>query len=245
MPIGRAETLIKACFDDLEKAETLIHHDPEIIYAKDGLGETALHYLAVENQIEAVKFLYEKGADLNTVSECGGTPLSEAASLGYVELVRWLLENGARIDGEFGVGDPILHEAVRSGNAEIVKLLVEFGASIYAKNDLNESPLHASAADDDWLDVTKYLIETGATIDEEGCSNDTPLLVAVLHGAVKTVKYLLSAGAALTVKDSKGRTPSQLARECKYNELANWLEATEAETYPNQTNSADAEKPRG
>jgi ankyrin repeat protein len=216
--------LIKTFMEDTEHALHLLDEDPGLVQEKTSLGETALHYLAVENQLEAVKKLYKRGADINTVNDFGGTPLSDAVSLGYVELVRVLLERGARVEGLFSSNEPILHEAVRSGKPEIIHLLIAHGANIHSKNSLDETPLHESAKDDKCFEVTKYLVEHGAIVDALAAFHSTPLNGAALHGATNTAKYLVGVGASLSVKDSKGRTPAQMARECEHEELANWLE---------------------
>jgi ankyrin repeat protein len=75
--------LITAFFSSLDDGLRLLRSEPALMEAKTGLGETPLHYLAVENQLEAVRSLVEHGADVDTINECGGTPLSEAALLGY------------------------------------------------------------------------------------------------------------------------------------------------------------------
>jgi ankyrin repeat protein len=219
--------LIKAGFENLNTAAQLLDDFPSLIDEKTSLGETALHYLAVENQLEAVRFLYQRGANINTANNCGGTPLSEAASLGYVELVKFLLEKGARTQGLFGTGDPILHEAVRSGNPDIIDLLVRNGADIHSKNSLGESALHESTKDDKWLEVTKYLIAHGAAIDGLADFESTPLHGAALYGAINTTKYLIQSGATTSLKDSQGRTAAQVARESYYLDLASLLEETE------------------
>lgn len=223
MPEKDAYSLIKACFDDLETAESLVNQNPEIIHVKTGLGETPLHYLVVENQIDAVKFLFEKGAEINTVNECGDTPLSQAVMLGYVELTGWLLEKGANLDIVNNVGDPLIHCAIRSGNVKVMKLLVSKGLSLHEKNSVSETPLHESAKDDEYLEVTKYLVENGAELDELGGFNDSPIFGAVLHNNINTVKYLVSKGASILIKDSHARTPESLAEECGHNEIAEWL----------------------
>lgn len=75
----------------------MLKKDPSLLGAKDGLGETALHYLTVENDLEKVEWLFAKGADLNTQNDFGDTPLMDAASLGYVQMTSFLLANGADI----------------------------------------------------------------------------------------------------------------------------------------------------
>ena len=89
--IEGAKRLIDAFFESVDEGLRLLKAEPDLISVRDGLGETPLHYLAVENQLSAVRALVEHGAEVNTLNECGGTPLSEAASLGHVELVKYLL----------------------------------------------------------------------------------------------------------------------------------------------------------
>ncbi len=156
-----AHRLIRVAFESPDAMHPLLRQEPELLEARTGLGETALHYLAVENQLRAVVLLVEAGAQVNTLNSCGGTPLSEAASLGYVELVEYLLSQGARLHIA-GQGDPTLHEAVRSSNAAVVQLLLAAGAPIDEQNDLNETPLHLAAEEDERLAVLELRKRLGA-----------------------------------------------------------------------------------
>ncbi len=222
----RATLLINACFESLEKASELLDVNPDLIFEKTGLGETPLHYLAVENQLDAVEFLFLKGADLNTKNEFGDTPITEATSLGHFDMVKFLLENGAKIDQLPG-GDPIIHEAVRSGDPEIVDLLVNYGVDINATDFLGCTPLHESASEDEFLDVTKYLVNKGVNIDALDGFNCTPLNASALHGCLETAKFLVSSGASLTIKDAKGRTPAEKAMSCNNLEIEDYLKQAE------------------
>src|ERR1044072_290871 len=104
--------------------------EPDLLNARTGLGETPLHYLVVENHIEAVKALVEKkGADVNTVNNFGGSVISEAAGLGYVDLVKYLLAVGAKLQIP-QQKESVLHAAVRSGSAEMVKVILDAGAAV-------------------------------------------------------------------------------------------------------------------
>lgn len=214
--------LIETCFENIEAAEKLIDKNPEIVHERTGLGETALHFLAVENQIEQVIFLFKKGAKINTKNKCDGTPLSESVSLGHIELVKFLLENGAHIDKEVGHREPILHEAIR-GKPEMISLLLEYGENINEINSLRETLLHTSSTDDEWLEITKYLVNNGSKIDALSAFDSTPLNGAALHGCKKTAEYLVKNGASLSAKNVRGRTPAQTALNCNHPELAKWL----------------------
>ena len=95
-------------------AEVLIAQQPALLAMTDGLGETVLHFLAVENDLEGVQWLRAKGADLDTVNAFGTPALFEVAQLEYRDLYSWFVEHGAN------------HRAVdRKGN-NIVDYLLQF-----------------------------------------------------------------------------------------------------------------------
>lgn len=139
-----AYRLIRACMTSLEAAEELLKAEPSLISERTGLGETPLHYLAVEDQLEAVRFLHERGASVEIVNEFGESALKEAILLGYLELARYLLQNGANIHTVDQRGESCLHAAVRSGDTQLVKLVLEGGIPVTVVNEVNETPLHAA-----------------------------------------------------------------------------------------------------
>lgn len=186
--------LIRAGFESPEEMLTILHEDPSLIEARTGLGETALHYLSVENQYRAVKALVEAGAQINTLNECGGSPLSEAASLGYVELVEYLLSQRAQLQLP-GQGEPTLHEAVRGGNYEVVKRLLAAGAIVNEQNDLKETPLHLVADEEEKLDILKLLLESGADPTIKRIFDETPLDIALNANCSACATALMAVGA--------------------------------------------------
>jgi len=56
---------------DFSAAAMLLQTEPELISQRDGIGETVLHFLAVENNRAAVEWLHTRGADLNATNEFG------------------------------------------------------------------------------------------------------------------------------------------------------------------------------
>ncbi|WP_448570007.1 ankyrin repeat domain-containing protein [Thalassotalea ganghwensis] len=129
----RFDLLIRAVVEDKIMAERLVSEDPMIVHAKNGIGETVLHYLAVEDQLAEVSWLLKHGADINTTNDFGNTPLSEAASLGYYNLCEFLLNNRADPKKKTPGGDSALSEAATNNEVKIVELLlshVEPGESL-------------------------------------------------------------------------------------------------------------------
>jgi ankyrin repeat protein len=189
-----AMRVIGAAFDSPDEMIKLVRAEPHLLEARTGLGETPLHYLVVENQLRAVVLLVEVGASINTVRSVGGTPLSEAASLGYTEMVEFLLSRGAelRLPQQH---EPVLHEAVRSANPQVVKLILSAGAPIDEQGELNETALHLASESDDRLSVLEVLIEAGANLAIRAAFEETALDVALREGANECACALVAAGA--------------------------------------------------
>ena len=80
---------------DFDAAEKMLGKNPELLHAKNGMGETALQFLAVENDQEGVAWLFSKGASLNVCNTFGEPALFEVAQLGYKDLFLWFLRHGA------------------------------------------------------------------------------------------------------------------------------------------------------
>ena len=80
---------------DFAKASEVLTREPSLRDARNGLGETVLHFFAVENNLAAIEWLHARGFDLNARNEFGNPWLFEVALLGYRDLFIWLIEHGA------------------------------------------------------------------------------------------------------------------------------------------------------
>jgi hypothetical protein len=76
-------------------AEKLIAENPNLRDQTNSIGETVLHFLSVENDIEGVAWLYSCGASLNTKNRFGTPMVFEVAGLGHKDLLLWLAQHGA------------------------------------------------------------------------------------------------------------------------------------------------------
>jgi len=184
-----ADRILRAFFTSVEAGLSLLDREPDLRDVRDSLGETPLHYLAVENHIEAVKALVEKGADANTLNNFGGSPLSDAAGLGNVDLVKYLLSVGAKLQLP-QQEEKVLHSAVRSGRAEMVKVILDAGAAVNDVESLDETPLHVAAVDD-YVEIAQLLLAAGADPTAKRIFDQTPLDVAIEQGATRVRDTLL------------------------------------------------------
>lgn len=103
-----------------------------LIDAPNAQKETALMYAALHGDLETVKVLIQKGAEVNRE---GWSPLHYAASSGHTEVIKLLLENHAYIDAASPGNVTPLMLAARHNNTSASRLLVEEGADPSLKSD--------------------------------------------------------------------------------------------------------------
>ena len=97
--------------------------------ALDRHGYAPIHSAAKSGKKNAVKFLIEKGVDINKPTKYGSTPLQLALSRGNMNMANFLIEHGANIHKK-NKGFSIIHWAAFKGNKNIMEYLLDKGANI-------------------------------------------------------------------------------------------------------------------
>ncbi|KAF8522653.1 hypothetical protein JB92DRAFT_3268881, partial [Gautieria morchelliformis] len=94
---------------------------------------------------ETVRFLIEKGADVNAQGGHYGSALQTAASRHHDAIVQLLIEKGADVNVQGGHYGNALQTAALQGDDTIVQLLIEKGADVNAHGGEHGSALQAAA----------------------------------------------------------------------------------------------------
>lgn len=94
-------------------------------------GDTAIMLAAFKGNVDAVKALLAKGAQVN---RAGWTALHYGAASGNNAILKLLLEHQARVDAPAPNGTTALMMAARGGHIYSVKLLLDAGADPLLKN---------------------------------------------------------------------------------------------------------------
>ncbi|XP_067651825.1 26S proteasome non-ATPase regulatory subunit 10-like [Haliotis asinina] len=154
----------------------------------DKVNDSPLFLASRKGQLEIVKYLVKRGADINF----GGRipPLVIAVSRYQIHICDYLIKNGADVNKEDIYSRTPLRAAARKGYVDIAHTLVEAGASVNAKCTDQQSAFMAGSLFGH-LSVMKFLESHGADINVIDNKGDTALHLAVREGHYEIVRYLL------------------------------------------------------
>jgi ankyrin repeat protein len=126
---------------NLDSVRTLLAEDPELLYSRNLVNNTALH-MAVDRGNEAmVVLLIRAGANVNAKRFSDETPLHLAAFHGFADIGESLLKAGADVNAiGYRHNDTPLHVAAHHGHAKMVELLLDYGAERDKENFNHETP---------------------------------------------------------------------------------------------------------
>ena len=178
------------------------------VHPVEWLGGNISHLLvaALENDVEAARWLIANGADVNAIGDLDNTPLHFTAQKDAAEIAKLMIDAGADVNAIAIWGRSPLSWAAEHNAAEVAKLLIEHGADINVKDSLGDLPLNA-AAEKNALEVVVLLIEHGADVNAEGYIGETPLHEAAQHHDAEIAKLLIKRGADVNAKNENGATP--------------------------------------
>ncbi|GAB0189752.1 palmitoyltransferase ZDHHC13 [Grus japonensis] len=174
---------------------------------------TVLHWAAINNRQELVKYYISKGAIVDQLGgDLNSTPLHWAIRQGHLPMVMLLLKCGADpslIDGE---GFSSIHLAVLFQHMPIVAYLISKGQNIDTTDFNGQTPLMLSAQKVIGPEPTRFLLKFNPSLNAvDNVQKNTALHWAITSGNTSAVDLLLEAGASLDIKNIKGETPLDLA----------------------------------
>lgn len=198
----------------------------------DIYGNTLLMHAIKNNNVEIIKYLIDKGADVNEKDRYNKTVLIHAVSnITDLNIIELLINAGANVNAEDICGfDVINYAAMKNTNPEIIKLLMNKGSNVKRIYNNGFTLAHYAATNPN-SEIMQLLIDNGVDFDtklgkeleflkplnyEIIYDNDnskyfTPLAIASLYGTLEVCEVLIKAGSRLEVKDRYGNTPLMLS----------------------------------
>ena len=165
---------------DMKALEKLIKDDTDLNKQYDNI--TPLNLAAARNDKEMVKFLADKGADINLEDGYGYTPLMKAIDYYNAGLAK-----------------------------NIIDLKPDLNAICSATGDTSLTYLVNANKYGGGADLCYYMIKNGADINKKNKEGNTPLMIAAASYNYGIVGVLANMGADYNIKNKEGKTAIDIA----------------------------------
>ncbi|MDR1956254.1 MAG: ankyrin repeat domain-containing protein [Treponema sp.] len=196
---------------------------PETLKAKDGLGNTILHYAAQWKLDQYIPLIVERGGNPEAANATGETPLFAAVKIDSPSTIRVLKSKGALITSRDLLGNSALHAAVRWNAPKAAEELIASGIDINAHALNGKTPLH-DAVRLGIVPIETILLTRKADMEVRDAEGNTPLMEAALAGGPSaTVERLANKGADPFTRNDRGDTPCHIAVITEQEELVKLL----------------------
>ncbi|MDR2793722.1 MAG: ankyrin repeat domain-containing protein [Treponema sp.] len=196
----------------------------QTLTARDGLGNTALHYAAQWKLDAYIPRMVELGAAIDAQNATGETPLFTAVRYNAPSTIRVFVTTADTpiIDTRDKLGNTALHAAVRWDADKAAETLIAL------KIDVNAHALNGKTALHDAVrlgntNLELLLTKNGANIDARDAEGNTPLMEAVVGGFSDPAARLAALGADVGARNMVGDTPLHLAVKMNRTDLAGAL----------------------
>ena len=185
---------------------------PQALSARDGLGNTALHYTAQWRLDPWIPYLIQMGAQTEAANATGETPLFLAVRKNSPSTIRVLVENGAFLGARDTLGNSVLHAAVRWDAINSVETLINMGLDVNNHALNGKTPLHDSIRW--WMpEIGRLLLRNGANYEIRDGEGNTAFMEAVLAGNPVMMEYLANMDADINTRNFMGDTALHISAE--------------------------------
>jgi len=200
---------------DTEKVKSILEQNPTLLDSRNDNNLTPLIISSIHGNIDVVRLLIKKGADINAGDNEGSNALHNAAASGQKEVIELLLSKGVDVNLGDNNGMTALHFVATRGYFECGKLLVAKGAEVNVKERNGRTPLFFAVRSGN-IEFCQLLIDEGAEVDIKNNYGRTPLTYAIWRNSEPLVELLVKKGADINFKDVDGNAPlHQACREGK------------------------------
>lgn len=182
---------------------------------KDKNGFTPLHLAVLKNNIDAVKYLIDKKANIDITDEYGRTPICYSTEHKDGIITKLLLDANANLKVNSRDCPLLLGVIFRNRDINLAIRLLKMKISIYYVDDdenINMDPFLMAVSIGD-IKLLREFIKAGADINHRYTSmKQTPLMIAIGNKWEKGIESLIKLDANPNIKDKDGQTALDYAK---------------------------------
>ncbi|ORX49634.1 ankyrin [Piromyces finnis] len=187
---------------------TIFNNNILKIHQKDENKDSMLIYSIQHGCEKVVKYLIDKGADINEQNGSGDVPLSIAIKKRKVDSFKLLIDNGADKSFTNNSNESLYDINKKYNNTEYQKVYIQINSILNhsIKNDNNYSSIKLAIISNNII-VVKELLEKDPANIESINKNIEIFKILVKKNSIEMIKCLVEHHLNVNAKDSQGFTP--------------------------------------
>ncbi|CAE7560999.1 unnamed protein product, partial [Symbiodinium microadriaticum] len=196
---------------DIAMANSLFVAGASPLFATPTSLNTALHTACVKGDIIGVKYLCDRGADVNACNLGGLTPLHVAADRELTEIALHLIREGAMLGIVNKAGQSALHIMASRGMTNAIRELATLPSKLLRTHDINtktasnQTVLHLAVAAGH-SELLEDLLRLDVAVDATDNDGQTSLHLACALSNYQACMLLLAKGADPNKFDDEGKS---------------------------------------
>lgn len=196
----------------LERIQELVESGFDV-NTMDKENVSLLHWAAINNRTQIVKYLISKGAIIDRFGgDLNSTPIHWATRQGHLPMVVLLMSYGSDPSLRDGEGCSCIHLAAQFGHTSIVAYLIAKGQDVDMLDKNGMTALMWASYRVFCHDPARLLLTFNASVNKaDKVQHNTPLHWAMTTGNNIVGKLLLEVNADITAANEKGQTPLDVA----------------------------------
>ena len=206
---GKTALIMAVIRKDLDMVKLLIKNGADQ-NAKMEYGSNSISIAVINDAIDIIEYLLKEGGDPNKSNMQEFTPLMFAAQNNNYKVISMLIKHGADPNIKNYRNEMAIHYIATAQNTKGLDKICKETKDINCKNIDGNTPLMLAIMKKR-ADNAKMLLKYGADPNIPNNAMSMPIIEAVKSKSTEIVKILLDYKIDTSVRDSKGRTLSELA----------------------------------
>ena len=173
---------------------------------RDNKGNGFLHFCALKNLTESMKYLISKGANIHMENNDKQTPLYAAVDGDSIDAVQLLITTGANVDHLDAYKRTPLQDAVISNRSRVVDILTMHTKSVDNKDKYDRNLIFDAVSNGNKSLINKVAQNKNVTINQVDAEGNSVLHHSTVMKDPDLAMKLMEEGADPTIKDKSGKS---------------------------------------
>jgi ankyrin repeat protein len=177
--------------DELFKNESIV----KILIDKDvcienPFNQKLIHWICQYSTPEMIKYIIDKGVDLECVNNDGWKPIHFICQYSTPEMIQYIIDKGVDLECRDIIGWRPIHLICRKSTPEMIKYIIDKGVDLECQTNNGWKPIHFICRKST-PEMIKYIINKGVDLECQTNTGWKPIHLICTYSTPEMIKYII------------------------------------------------------